>query len=287
MSREFTSLGYFKDYWICYLNDIKSAMVKFVRKIRGRDLGKFVLKQRYSNRYAKNVVLKKKLALTVSGKPSWFYTAFERGDRDPLTNYTLQFVEDTLNKESKILITGCGTGITLFHLADCGFKELVGSDVLPECIDIANQLKNDFKYDNTRFIVADGFNPLINDTFDLITALHWVFSAWMGNYGNPPILNPFDQSVRDEALKDFLSKYSNLLNENGMLIIELTDSVADYRLATDHGLGEDSLKIYPIRHSPEQVKKCAELTGFDVIDNKLSVSYGHQPRTCYYLKKNK
>lgn len=287
MGTEITTLGYFKDFWICFIYDIRSSIKYFLKKILGRiKHSNFIIKQRYSKRYAKKVVLKKKLAVTTSRKPSWFYTSFDRSITDPLTNYTLKFIEDTINKENKILITGCGTGINLFHLADCGFKELVGSDLLPECIDIANQLKNDFKYDNTRFIVDDGFNPSITDKFDLITALRWVFSAWMGNYGNTSKLNPFDQNVRDEALKDFLMIYSKLLNMNGMLIIELIDSVVDYRLAADHKLGDDSINIYPIRHSAEQVKKCAELNGFDVIDKKLSISRGHQPRTCYYLRKN-
>src|SRR5205814_6132179 len=158
----------------------------------------------------------------------------------------------------------------------------VCSSDLPECIDVANQLRQDLKYDTTRFVVDDGFKPTITEKFDLVTALHWVFSAWMGNYGNNPLANPFDADVRSKALRDFFSVYSNLLTEKGMLIIELTDAVADYRLATDHFMGDYSLKIYPIRHTPEQVKQCAEANGLDVVDKKLCVSYGHHPRTSYF-----
>jgi len=299
MSAEFKSHGYLKDYLICFYYEFKNSSIRqFIKNLLAKIIGKenfykligrkvkekFVIKQRYSQRYAKKMVLKKKLAIS-DGKPSWFYKAFQRGSTDPLTNHTLQYIENTLKKESKILITGCGTGITVFHLADCGFKEVVGSDLLPECIDISTQIKNDFHYDNTRFFLDDGFNTRTDEKYDLITALHWVFSAWMGNYGNSPIINPFDKGVREEALHSFLSKYANILNDNGILILELIDAVTDYRLATDHHLGEYSTKIYPIRHSPEQVEKIGKLTGFEVIDKKLSVSYGHHPRAYYYLRK--
>jgi hypothetical protein len=107
----------------------------------------------------------------------------------------------------------------------------------------------------------------------------------MGNYGNSPVQNPYDENTRIEALNSFLSVYSKLLNENGYLIVELTDAVTDYRLPADHPMGDFSKEIYPIRHTPEQVERCAAANGFSVIDKKLSVSYGHHPRASYYLKK--
>jgi SAM-dependent methyltransferase len=285
MSAEFSSKGYLSDYLVCFKHDIKRSAMLFLKRMAGRKKRTvFDLKQRYSSRYAKNVILKKKLAIT-DGKPSWFYTAFERGDADALTNHTLQFIDRTLSKEGRILVTGCGTGITVFHLAEYGYKEVVGTDLLPECIEVADQLKKDFRYNNTRFLIDNGFDPAINEKFDLITALHWVFSAWMGNYGNPAVVNAFDPAVREQALSQFLVTYSPLLNEKGILIIELTDAVADYRLATDHPMGDFSLTIYPIRHSPEQVERCAAASGFEISDKKLSVAYGHHPRTSYYLRK--
>jgi SAM-dependent methyltransferase len=285
MSAEFSSKGYLSDYLICLKHDIKRSAILFLKRMAGRKKRTvFDLKQRYSSRYAKNVILRKKLAIT-DGKPSWFYTAFERGDADALTNYSLGFIDQNLSKEGRILVTGCGTGITVFHLAEYGYKEVVGTDLLPECIDVADQLKNDFRYDNARFLIDNGFDPAINEKFDLITALHWVFSAWMGNYGNPAVVNAFDPAIREQALNRFLSTYSPLLNEKGILIIELTDAVADYRLAADHPMGDFSLTIYPIRHSPAQVESCAAANGFEVMDKKLSVSYGHHPRTSYYLRK--
>src|SRR5262249_17403124 len=132
MSKEFTSKGYLGDRWICYRHDVKK-FVKSVLKtlLRINKQPRFALKQRYTERYAKNLVLKKKVAL-IGEEPSWFYWGFERQDDDPLTNYTLQYIGKTIKKESKVLVTGCGAGITVFHLADCGFKEVVGFDLLPE-----------------------------------------------------------------------------------------------------------------------------------------------------------
>lgn len=90
---------------------------------------------------------------------------------------------------------------------------------------------------------------------------------------------------RENLLTTFLGKYSKLLKQKGYLIIELTDACTDYRIPTDHYLGEFSRKIYPIRHSPEQVAKCSSLNGLKVISQNLCVSYGHHPRTQYILQK--
>src|SRR4029079_12061399 len=104
MATEFTSKGALTDYWICFLHDKKRSAKNLIRKLLGRNKQpKFVWHQRYTDQYAKNVVRKKKLALT-GREPSWFYTAFERDDADALTNYTLEFIEKNIKKESRILV---------------------------------------------------------------------------------------------------------------------------------------------------------------------------------------
>ena len=104
MSAEFTSKGFISDYLVCLKHDTRRSAILFLKGLAGKKKRSvFDLKQRYSSRYAKNVILKKKLAIT-NGKPSWFYTAFERGDADPLTNYTLQFIDKNLTKEGRILV---------------------------------------------------------------------------------------------------------------------------------------------------------------------------------------
>jgi SAM-dependent methyltransferase len=283
----FQTEGYLRDRYICYKADAISGAITLIKSILGvnKPETKQFVKSRYSIRKAKRLIIKNKLAV-VDGKPSWFYTAFDdRWDHDPLTKYSLGFIESQIDHKARILVTGCGVGITAFHLADCGFQEIVGVDIIPECISIANQIKYDHAYKNTSFHVDDCFRPTIGGGYDVITVMHWIFSAWGGNYGNAQIENAKDPNVREGLLSSFLAVYAPRLNAAGVMVIELVDAVADYRIASDHPMGEMSLGIYPVRHTPEQVKRCAEANGLIVIDKKLSVSHGHQPRTSFILKK--
>lgn len=264
-------------------NLLKKTLGIQIRKVRKEDSR---INSKVSVTAIKKLIREKGFAVS-DGQASWFYTAYERGDLDPLTNFAMEFLDSNVNKSAPILITGCGTGIMAFHLADIGYTNVTGFDYLHECVEVAQHVSSMGNY-QVEFYQDDGFNP--NDMgkkFDAITALHWVFSAWMGNYGNNKL--PEDkvasQAFREELLTDFLQKYSALLNKNGILILELTDAVSDYRIPSDHYLGEFSKEIYPIRHSPEQVDKCASLTGFIVVTKNLSVLYGHHPRTQYILRK--
>lgn len=272
-------------------SDIKFFIKNFLKKTLGIQIKKVPkedarIKSKVSVSAIKKLIRDKGFAVT-DGQASWFYTAYERGDLDPLTNFAMTFLETNIDKKSPILITGCGTGIMAFHLADAGFTNIAGFDYMHECVEVAQQVSTMGNY-NITFYQDDGFNP--KDTgqkYDAITALHWVFSAWMGNYGNKklPVEKVASTEFREELLTDFLQKYSASLNKNGVLILELADAVSDYRIPTDHYLGEFSREIYPIRHSPEQVEKCAALTGLSVTSKNLSVSYGHHPRAQYILRK--
>ena len=273
-------------YLMCLKYEIKASLKNIAKRLlkeNRKDVRK--VKHRYSVLNAKQIVIDENLALTDCKQPSWFYTAFERNDSDPLTNYSLRYIEEKVDKNAAVLVTGCGTGIMVFHLADSGFGNIEGIDLLDKCINIANKIKDRFNYSGVTFNVDDCLKPTLSGKYDLITALHWVFSAWMGNYGNDTSENPFDPGVREELLTELLRNYSGQLNNGGLMIIELTDAVADYREAYDHPLGLESRNIYPVRQTPEQVSKCASAVGLDVVEKKLCVSYGHQPRTTYILKK--
>lgn len=284
MTSEFQSHGFFKDRYICYKHDLKQRVVDVLRK--GRRQAPQVAIGRMSDRKIKQLILRERLAVA-GNTPSWFYTALERGDSDPLTNYALDFITSNVTKESRILVTGCGTGITAFYLADRGYRDVVGIDVLSEAITVAKRIAEECSYSGTSFSVDDGFRPKLQGTFDVITAMHWVFSAWAGNYGNEslPVEAAKNPDMREKLLNAFLGAYVPHLAKNGFLILELTDAVADYRLPADHGFGDALSGIYPVRHTPEQVERCAEANGLQVEDRKLCVSYGHQPRTSYRLKR--
>lgn len=276
---------------LCFKSDLKFFVKNSLKKILGINIQKApkadaLISSKVSISKIKKLIKQKGLAVA-DGQVLWFYTAYERGDHDPLTNFALDYILKNFNKDSKLLITGCGTGIMAFYLADNGFTNIKGFDYLPECVEVANEIAKLGGY-KVNFYQDDGFNPkFINEKYDLITAMHWVFSAWMGNYGNKTL--PQEQTSSDDfrakLLIDFLEKYHPQLNPGGILILELTDSVVDYRIATDHYLGEFSKEIYPIRHSPEQVAKCAAQVGFEIMQKNLSVTYGHHPRTQYLLRK--
>jgi hypothetical protein len=244
------------------------------------------LKSRVPVSKIKSLIRKRGLALNEKGEPTWFYTAYQRGDSDPLTNYTLDYICREVPKDSDILVTGCGTGIMLFFLIDQGFRNVEGFDFLNECVLVANDVAKLGGY-NTSIWQDDGFNPSLQKKYHAITAMHWVFSAWMGNYGNDAVSVEKAKSTetRERLLVEFLSKYSPHLHPDGLMFVELTDAVADYRVPTD-GTVEASLLpgIYPVRHTPEQVSKCAEQCCLKVVSYNMSC-FGHQPRTSYILKK--
>lgn len=267
------------------IHELKRIARPILNRFRGRIGREPLLNWRFSPTQGKWLVLKNRLAYTETGL-SWFYTAFER-DYDPLTSRAMSWISKNVPKDQKILMTGCGTGLMAFHLADDGFSRIQGRDLLEPCISIANQIKERWNYTNTEFIKDDGFSPRFapDEKFVLITAMHWVFSAWMGNYGNikKPDLNT--ETTRKRLLDEFLGLYSPVLAPGGHLIIELIDAVADYRDPFDHPLGNKSTEIYPVRHTPSMVEECAKSHGMIVVEKWLGVSYGHQPRTAYYLKK--
>lgn len=287
----------------CAIFDIKRFTLDIARQLlrRKHKHNSYQLKlfQRYTASQAQNIVRKSGLATTGNGKhTSWFYTAFLRQDNDPLTNYALSSIARKFHDSgqylisSQLLVTGCGTGITVFHLEDVGFQ-VEGWDVLPEAIMVAEALKKEFRY-SAYFKQVDCLNPpedvlsLNESRFDVITVMHWFFSALAGNYGNRNILNPFDTVVRKQILSEFLQTYSRILKTDGYLVIELTDSVADYRLRGEnpHMPIDNDYEIYPVRYSPEMVTECASNTGFLILDKKVALTYGgHQPRTSYLMKK--
>ena len=236
----------------------------------------------------KKIIKKAGLEKEENGDISWFYTAYDRGDSDPLTNYNLDFIEQKISAQSKVLITGCGTGIMLFYLLDKGYLFVDGFDYLNECVFVANEVKKIGNY-KTNIWRDDGFSPNITNEYDLVTAMHWVFSAWMGNYGNKKFSNKevFNQEFRNELLDSLLKKYKKALKSNGILILELTDSVADYRLESDVNYLGDSEKlmdIYPVRFSPKDVSIVAAKNQMKILDYKMCCSYGHQPRVSYIIQ---
>jgi SAM-dependent methyltransferase len=277
--------------YVCLKSDFKHIAKTAVRRTFGLTVKKAPARETKIKSSVpvfkiKRLLIKNGLAV-MDGQPSWFYTAYERGDQDPLTNFALDYIVQNTSRDAKILVTGCGTGITTLYLADQGFRNIDAFDYLQQCVDIANDVAKMGKYD-IKFYRDDGFQPQLGDkVYDVITALHWVFSAWSGNYGNEPLAESrtADPQFREELLTSFFRQYAPHLSQGGRLIVELIDAVTDYRIPSDHFMGEYSKRIYPVRHTPEQVAKSAAATGLKIIHKNLCVSYSHHPRTQYVLEK--
>lgn len=284
--KDFYSINYVTDRLICYKYDVKNALVKLARQFIRKKIN-YKIKRRYTIRYAKNLVLEKKFAIS-GNAPAWFYSAFDRDNYDPLTNYALEYIDDNIGDDGKILVTGGGCGIMGFHLADNGLRSVTVMDLLPEVVEVGEALKSAYAYHNVKFLVDDCLKPtkILTEKYDAITALHWLFSAFMGNYGNSTIENPYDAENRKNVLSQFLKEYAERLNAKGIILVELIDACTDYRIYTDHPSQEPSAEtIYPVRHSPEMVKECADRLGLDIVTQKMSVRTGHHPRTLYILQK--
>lgn len=279
-----------KEALICFKSDLKFFVKNAAESYLGIEIRRAKPKTSHvGSKVPKNAIkklIKDKGFAVIDGQASWFYTAYERGDHDPLTNFALDYIIKDFKKDSHVLVTGCGTGIMALHLEDHGFQNVSGFDYLQDCVDVASAIAKMGSY-KADFYQADGFAPTFkHEGYDVITAMHWVFSAWMGNYGNEQLhTGVTSDELREKLLTEFLTPYASKLNPGGVIIVELTDAVADYRIASDHPMGDYSPKIYPIRHTPNQVEKCASIVGLKVIKKNLSVSYGHQPRAQYILQR--
>lgn len=281
----FGSRGPIVDRLLCWRYSVKVRTKNTLRSaIRGRGSpGSAALNTFYGPRTARRLLLKKKMAISGS-QPSWFYSAYDRGSSDPMTNETLARILKKSNSGDRILVTGCGTGLTVFHLLEHGFSNVSGTDLLPECVEVAVLLNKKFYGNLAVLLVDNGFQPQVAGEFDVVLALHWVFSAWSGNYGNSASDDSFNEEIRRDLLNSFLGVWSSRIVSGGLLIVELIDAICDVRLPSDHpyGLGQD---VYPVRHSLGGVSESAALNGFTVESHYLSYSYGHQARMCYWLRR--
>jgi SAM-dependent methyltransferase len=212
-----------------------------------------------------------------NGSNSWFYQSYmnDRNSAYPTCRWIFEFVSENIKKDAKIFETGCGTGWFLLWLAEKGFNNLHGADILSECINSAVQFA-ELKNYKINLWVDDGFNPSqIPEQCDLIMALHWLFSAWGGNYTDKNAGYSDKDSVF--LLNDFISKYAPYVKKDGYIVFELVDTLSDY-------FNRD-MKCYPIRHSNETVMNVINKYGFEIVDKCVSI--GHKLNVSYLCKKNK
>jgi SAM-dependent methyltransferase len=225
-------------------------------------------------RRVRAILKKHELGFYPDGNATWWYASFDQrgNEEDELTKAALRFVNTSFPKDARILITGCGTGWMLVWFGQHGFRNLDGFDYLDNVVAAAKDIAA-LANVKAKLWHDDGFAPTLVGDYDLILVLHWLFSAWMGNYGNEPRA----KEDRESLLEGFLVQYMAHLKPGGLVMVKLIDSISDHL--------EPPTDISPIRHSFDQVERVAQKVGLRVENRMFNQRYGHLPRMLYFLRK--
>ncbi len=223
----------------------------------------------------RGILTRNGLGFDRDGNPSWWYASLDcrRNEADELTKAALKYVVDHVPRNTRILGTGCGTGWMLFWFAQKGFDNIEGFDYLPNVVQSAREIAAVANI-QVKLWQDDGFHPKLEGKYGLILVLHWLYSAWMGNYGNAPQ----GTDDREALLSAFLAQYAEHVERKGLIMLELVDAISDFR--------EPPIATYPIRHTEEQVARCAGELGLVVERKVFNSNYGHLPRMLYLLRKS-
>jgi hypothetical protein len=214
------------------------------------------------------------IGFAADGTATWWLASLDlrRNEEDDLTKTALRYVETEIDKDAAILGTGCGTGWMLYWFVQRGFRNVEGFDYLPNVVESAKEIAATANIP-ARIWQADGFAPRLERNYDVVLVLHWLYSAWMGNYGNQQ-----RQGDRESLLWAFLEQYVGHMNPGALMLLELVDAISDHMVP--------QTKIYPVRHSAEQVERCATKLGLKIEAKFFNCKYGHLPRMLYALRKS-
>ncbi len=100
------------------------------------------------------------------------------------------------NKNIRVLDAGCGTGGTMQHLQNLGYKDLKGFDVSPDAIEFTTKRGFDVQLGN-----LNNLSPYDNERFDVIIALDNL------------------HYIEREEQSNFFKEAQKLLNPNGLIIV--------------------------------------------------------------------
>ena len=213
------------------------------------------------------------IGFAADGTTTWWLASLDlrRNEEDDLTKTALRYVETKVDRNAAILGTGCGTGWMLYWFVQRGFRDVEGFDYLSNVVAAAREIAAAANI-QTKIWQADGFAPRLERNYDVVLVLHWLYSAWMGNYGNT-----LQEGDRESLLSAFLQQYVGNMNPGALMLLELIDAISDFMVPES--------KVYPVRHSAEQVARCAASAGLKVEAKFFNCKYGHLPRMLYALRK--
>ena len=190
-----------------------------------------------------------------------------RGSSNSGEKYKLSKLDNHTIEDKSCLDIGCNAGYFLFRLLDKQPKKLIGIDLGPNFIEIANELnKEHFKSDKVEFIYGDIFTRKFDIKFDLIIC----FST-------------FHYFI--DKQKEFLDLCHSYMNENGIFLLEVEEYPLNDKATIDK-TPRPADKIpydYPNKLMMEEFCK----NKFNVSDRYISTFQGGSLYDRYFYKLEK
>ncbi len=151
----------------------------------------------------------------------------------------------------KVLDFGCGDGRYSFQIAKLGASEVVGIDVSPAMIEIANRELQNQKIEKVKFLEADGNNLPFGDKF---------FDVIFSNF----VLHHFENTLKP------LQEISRVLDKNGFFLGTFnTAEVSDEKLFNTEiplQLGKENfVVVHNFIKSDEEIQQNFEKVGLKVL----------------------
>lgn len=204
----------------------------------------------------------------------WYVYAFTDFKAREHNYKPYQWISKNVNKNANILETGCGAGGILYHLYKDGFKHLSGYDYDEKAVNAAINIAENI-YAPIKFSINDGTNPKLNEKYDVIIGLSWIY-----------LLSNF-------SLEEFLEKHLSYLNAGGYFVFELIDEAynnvdKNQWLSGDWNKPENERaeSEYKMRYSQKQIEEIAKHYNFDVV-KVYDMSKEIISRKVYILKQKK
>lgn len=155
-------------------------------------------------------------------------------------------------KDKDILDFGCGDGVYTFKLKKLGAKSVVGIDISPAMITLANEKLNGTR--GIEFIEADGaYLPLENNTIDLVFAnfaMHHFLDSSKPIFEIIRVLKTAGYFLCTFSAFEIVFGYENLINTE-----------APIRL----GHGENSIVVQNLVKTQEEIRENLIKQGFEII----------------------
>ncbi len=194
------------------------------------------------------------------GIEAWHpYAASERFRLSHVTE-ACDWIADHLPRSARIHELGCGIGLNLFWLAQQGFTQLAGSDLLPAHVQAGSEIATECGMVIV-FTVDDGIIPrgIAVTSTDALLALNWLY-----------LPESFD-------IEAWFHRCAAVLVPGGHLVFDLIDGTfgqhpmrawrtADWNAPVEHRRPSEYLRI----HDQADVARAAAAAGFSLVSVRVA-----------------